>query len=217
MKVYVLALALLLPAVCASAAAKKSAPPPPQAPPVLQHWDVKGATLGGRWDDVRAQLTGDVTCNATGKDSADQKVGIDQTCSSTERKCNKIGAQEFCHNAPKGDTFAGQSVLLSYGLHDGVVWKINVLGISPAAFDSVVATMESKYGKPVLVKSDIQNPMGAHFEDGLATWHGLDTILYKKYQDRLDAYSRLEFFCAEAWAQREDAIKNVHEAAKSDM
>jgi hypothetical protein len=209
--------AFLLTSQAAAMAAGKHRIEVPEPSPPPQHWDVKGAVLGSKFEDLQHQVQGDLDChNVTS--GLDFEFGIDQRCTvKGEQKCTLIGSKNFCHDTTKYDTFAGQSIHILYGLHEGSLWQIELIGISPPAFDSVVATMESKYGKATIAKSDIQNRMGAHFEQGVAYWQALDHIAYIKYRERLDAPSDLTFFSADAWEQRERINKSVTESAKSDM
>jgi len=209
-------LAMFAGSVWAAGGSKKQAPTPPPPPP-RSHWDVKGVVLGSPYDAFTQQVQGELECNAVTTGS-DFDIGVDKHCHvKGERKCNTIGNQQFCHDTEKIDTFAGVEAYITYGLHDGVVWTINLSGIRPPAFDIVESTMETKYGKPVLSRTDIQNKMGAHFEQAIALWNGLDHIVYEKYTERLDYPSKLTFYSADAWAKRESLVDSKRAAAKQDM
>ncbi len=165
------------------------------------HWDVKGAVLGSTFDELRNQVQVALYCYDV-TSGADFKIGIDEECHETNFKVY---------------TFAGQETHIFYGLHQGILWKIKLSNIRPNAFDSVVATMESKYGKANVVKSDIQNRMGAHFTQAIASWVGLDHIEYKKYADTLDKPSTLYFYSSDAWEQHKRVLQALKESAKGDM
>ena len=189
-------------------------PPPKVDPP--RAFDVKGISPGISFADWTQQI-GDAqyTCLPL-SESPGHTV---KSCSMKgEPKCIQSLGKSFCHDVPKYDSFAGQEVILRYKFHDDSLWQIEIIGIFPQAFDQVVATMETKYGKAVVTKSDIQNRMGAHFEDGSAVWTGSNgIILFKKYTDRLDEPSRLTVYSSDGWRDVEATLQQKSEKAKNDM
>lgn len=200
-----------------AAGGKKHATPAP-APPPATHFDVKGVALGSPFETLGQQAGGELACNAVSDTSTDKVIGVEQHCHvKGERKCSYIGNKQFCNDTERVDTFAGVETYITYGIHQGVVWTIELAGIRPPAFDIVEPAMESKYGKPVLSRSSIQNRMGAKFEQAIALWNGLDKIVYEKYTERLDYPSKLIFYSADAWAQRERVLQTKDAAAKQDM
>jgi hypothetical protein len=190
-------------------------PAPPKVEP-LRAFDVKGISPGIIFSEW-LQKIGDVKyqCQSL-SESPGHTV---KTCSLTdEPKCTVIGAKSFCHDPPKFDTFAGNQVLFAYKFFDDSLWQIEIRGISPASFDDVVATMETKYGKATITKTDIQNRMGAHFEDGSAVWTGSNgIILYKKYADKLDLPSRLTVYSTDGWNAVKATVQQNSDKAKNDM
>jgi hypothetical protein len=214
--VALLASALLVSSAWA-AGGKKHAEPAPPAPPAT-HFDVKGVALGSAFETLGQQTGGELSCSVVTATSSEAAVGVEQFCHvKGERKCNTIGAQQFCHDTERIDTFAGVETYITYGIHQSVVWTIQLAGIRPPAFDSVESTMESKYGKPLLTRAPIQNRMGATFEQALAQWDSLDHIVYEKYTERLDYPSKLTFYSSDAWAERARVLETKHAAAKQDM
>lgn len=206
---------IFLPIFISIASSASHAPAPPKIEPP-RAFDVKGVSPGVSFAEWLEKIS----------DAKYKCVVLDESpghtvksCGMTgEPNCSMIGAKSFCLDEPKFDTFAGQQVVFEYKFHDDMLWEIDIHGIIPNAFESVVSTMETKYGKATVSKSDIQNRMGAHFEDESAIWTGANgIILYKKYSDKLDLPSKLTVYSSDGWKAIEATVQQNSERAKNDM
>lgn len=172
------------------------------SPAPLPKIEVKGFVLGMSMDDWIAKLN-----------------GAKHTCVQVETK-NGITTSCWLEGGALGtQSFAGvHDVNFGFGFHNDRLWRVYVHEIKPLLFDAVVATMEKKYGMPVIEHDDLQNAMGAHFDGANATWHGENgTILYLKYVGDITLPSSLIFFSTDAWNALLKKGDQRSEKAASDM
>lgn len=182
----------------------------------LKNLDVKGVALGSTSAEWQ-QVIGDAkfTC----KPPVSSTPGITKDCHlDGEEKCYNIGTYSTCNPTVKYDTFAGREVTFSYRFHDDELWRIEVWGIMPESFDAVLETMQTKYGKANVTTSDIQNRMGAHFQDATASWIAANgVVVFTKYGAQLDDPSSLIFYSTNGWKAAEAAAQDKTKAAERDM
>jgi hypothetical protein len=173
---------------------------------------VKGVPLGSSFDSLKAKFGNQVRCF---NPSADLKMNpyydggyIDQECTLSEPSSGRSIE----------DTFAGHQVGMTYEFHQQSLEHILVYRLSPDVYNSVLETMESKYGKPLMTSSMLQNAMGASFENKIAIWKPSGGIIvYQRYVDGFNRPSMLDFYTVPAWDAKQRFAKDRSEAAKKDM
>lgn len=176
-----------------------------------QSFDVKGIQLGSSLDELKAHFGDELKCGATTTDPAFRtaEANLAEQICSLKNPNSRFGA--------KAESFAGVPTSIYYWIHGDKVALISFAELKPDQFDSVVATMETKYGKAQIETSTVHNRLGAAFENKVATWRGSDVIVYEKLGSRLDSASRLHFYSHDCWAEleRQGAAKKA--AAQNDM
>lgn len=172
-------------------------------------FDVKGVSFGISVEELRQHFGSELKCNNWGADAHfGRGTGlIDSVCGIANP--SGLGLAR--------ETFAGRSVIINYEFHREKLWEIEIYGLSPEIYESVLDAMQSKYGKPVVNRTKIQNRMGAIFDNAVATWRNGDVIVYSKYTNKLDEPSSLEFFSEEAWLEITSALHQKQQSARNDM
>jgi len=99
---------------------------------------------------------------------------------------------------------------------DGKLASINVGLMSAASYEFLLAAMTEKFGKPKVEVSEVQNKMGAKFDQQIATWHvdGV-TLEFKKRSGDLETSSLRLITDAEQVRQIEDTKLRIKGAVLS--
>lgn len=75
----------------------------------------------------------------------------------------------------------------------GIVQRIHIMQLPPSAFDSIAPLLVEKFGPPKSTdESELQNRMGAKFQQKVLLWTSPDDdlhVLYSKYSSRIDESS----------------------------
>lgn len=131
--------------------------------------DIKGVTLGMSRAQVRTTIGGEWVCYADGLPPS-------------YRAKHKDDPDECGHPlARQGharDSYAGIGASIGYFFQGDTLVKISVGDIVPGDFDTVHAALVSKFGKPDDSKrSEVNNRMGAKFDDVVSSWSAGDARL----------------------------------------
>jgi hypothetical protein len=153
-------------------------------------FDVDGAQLGMTQEALQAKFGDKVVCTA-------------RTPSDTDPSQTTCVNAVFSKNKTLTDTFAGQKTVIFYHILDGQLARISFLGFPSLAFDSVLQTMEAKYGKAKVVVEEIRAMVKGKLVDKHATWHNDsgDAIIFDKFSPGNINYSILNFY-ADSYRKR---------------
>ena len=148
-------------------------------------YEVNGVRLGMTQEQVQALFGDKIECAARKPTDTDPSQ---VSCVSTA----------FAKNKVLTDTFAGQKTVIWYNLLDGQVARITFLGFPSLAFDDMVRSMESKYGKANVVSDDVRVSVRAELVSKHATWtgEGGELIYFQKYSPGNLDRSYLNFYGA---------------------
>jgi len=150
-----------------------------------------GVSLGMTQADVQAKFGDKITCTSRAVTDTDPAQA---TCVSSV----------FAQKKQLSDTFAGQKTVIRYHILDGRVARISFLGFPSLAFDAIVRTMESSYGKASVVNKEIGVVVKGKLVDSTATWHNGsgDSIVFDKYSPGNIDRSYLNFYSDAWWKAR---------------
>jgi hypothetical protein len=153
-------------------------------------FDVDGAQLGMTQEALQARFGDKIVCTA-------------RTPSDTDPSQTTCVNAVFSKNKTLTDTFAGQKTVIFYHILDGQLARISFLGFPSLAFDSVLQTMEAKYGKAKVVVEEIRAMVKGKLVDKHATWHNDsgDAIIFDKFSPGNINYSILNFY-ADSYRKR---------------
>jgi len=135
------------------------------------NFDVGGVHLGMTQAEVQGVFGDKIQCSER---SPSDKDPSQATCVSTT----------FARNKTLSDTFAGQKTVIRYHVLDGRVARISFLGLPSMAFDHIVKTMETTYGKATVASRDVHVGIkSSEMVNKRATWHNDagDQIVFDKY------------------------------------
>jgi hypothetical protein len=153
-------------------------------------FDVDGAQLGMTQEALQARFGDKIVCTA-------------RTPSDTDPSQTTCVNAVFSKNKTLTDTFAGQKTVIFYHILDGQLARISFLGFPSLAFDSVLQTMEAKYGKAKVVVEEIRAMVKGKLVDKHASWHNDagDAIIFDKFSPGNINYSILNFY-ADSYRKR---------------
>jgi hypothetical protein len=153
-------------------------------------FDVDGAQLGMTQEALQAKFGDKVVCTA-------------RTPSDTDPSQTTCVNAVFSKNKTLTDTFAGQKTVIFYHILDGQLARISFLGFPSLAFDSVLQTMEAKYGKAKVVVEEIRAMVKGKLVDKHASWHNDagDAIIFDQFSPGNINYSILNFY-ADSYRKR---------------
>jgi hypothetical protein len=153
-------------------------------------FDVDGAQLGMTQEALLARFGDKIVCTA-------------RTPSDTDPSQTTCVNAVFSKNKTLTDTFAGQKTVIFYHILDGQLARISFLGFPSLAFDSVLQTMEAKYGKAKVAVEEIRAMVKGKLVDKHATWHNDsgDAIIFDKFSPGNINYSILNFY-ADSYRKR---------------
>ena len=152
------------------------------------NFEVSGVQLGMTQPQVEAARGDKIECAARAPSDTDPSQ---MTCVSAE----------FAKSKALSDTFAGQKTVIRYHLLDGHVARISFLGLPSLAFDQIVKTMETTYGKAE-VESKVVRFMKSELVNKRAAWRNDagDAIVFDKFSPGNLDRSYLNFY-ANSWPQ----------------
>jgi hypothetical protein len=126
----------------------------------------------------------------------------------------KFGDQICGLSTGESETIAGVPVkTMVLSIYDGKLHAI-IINFDPDGFDQVVDGLKEKYGESNPMNEQIQNRMGATFENSTFSWRRADaTLKATKYSASLDQSSVMfrTDFAIEEFKRRRDA------ASKGDL
>jgi hypothetical protein len=150
---------------------------------VAAGFDVDGAELGMTQEALQAKFGDKVVCTA-------------RTPSDTDPSQATCVSAMYSKKKTLSDTFAGQKTVIWYHILDGHLARISFLGFPSLAFDSVLQTMEPKYGKAKVAVEEIRAMIKGKLVDKRATWRNEagDVIIFQKYSPGNINYAYLNFY-----------------------